>query len=164
MQTITKVFETYKQARNAVDALVAAGIPMLEISVLANREIGEQYSDFEKPEEATEAGAGAGVGAAVGGAAGLLTGLGLMAIPGLGPVLRSVGLPPQRWVLWLAVLRAALWDLSSTAVFRRNMPMSIPRPCAVAEHWFRYKPKIIMSSWYTPYSTHLSRLIQFRRA
>ncbi len=86
MQTITKAFETYKQARNAVDALVNAGIPMPEISVLANREIGEQYSDFGKPEEATEAGAGAGVGAAVGGAAGLLTGLGLMAIPGLGPV------------------------------------------------------------------------------
>ena len=86
MQTITKVFETYKQARNAVDALVIAGIPMPEISVLANREIGEQYGNFGKPEETTEAGAGAGVGAAIGGAAGLLTGLGLMAIPGLGPV------------------------------------------------------------------------------
>ena len=86
MQTITKVFETYKQARNAVDALEAAGIPMAEISVLANRKVGEQDDNFGIPEETTEAGAGAGVGAAVGGAAGLLTGLGLMAIPGLGPV------------------------------------------------------------------------------
>ena len=33
-----------------------------------------------------DAGRDAGVGAAVGGGAGLLTGLGLMAIPGLGPV------------------------------------------------------------------------------
>ena len=84
MQTITKVFETYKQAHNAVDALVAAGIPMPEISVLANREIGEQHVNFERHGEATDA--GAGIGAAVGGAAGLLTGLGFMAIPGLGPV------------------------------------------------------------------------------
>ena len=89
MQTITKVFETYKQARNAVDALEAAGIPMSEVSVLATREAGEQYGDFEESEETTEAGAGVGVGAVVGGAAGLLTGLGVMAIPGLGPVVAA---------------------------------------------------------------------------
>ncbi len=86
MQTITKAYDTYKKAHSAVDELVTAGIPMSEISILANRVSGEQeYTD----EETTEAGAGAGVGAAVGGAAGLLAGLGLMAIPGLGPVVAA---------------------------------------------------------------------------
>src|SRR6186713_3756678 len=42
-----------------------------------------------KDDRAEAAGAGAGVGAAVGGTAGLLTGLGLMAIPGVGPVVAA---------------------------------------------------------------------------
>lgn len=86
MKTITKVYDTYEKARNAVDDLESAGIPMSTISVLANREVSAQYEDVE---EATEASSGAGVGAAVGGAAGLLAGLGLMAIPGLGPVVAA---------------------------------------------------------------------------
>ncbi len=89
MQTITKVYDSYKKAHGAVDELVTAGIPMSEISVLANRQAGEHRGDFEETEQSTEAGAGAGVGAAVGGAAGLLAGLGLMAIPGLGPVVAA---------------------------------------------------------------------------
>ena len=89
MQTITKVYDTYEKARSAVDELETAGVPMSEISVLANHKSGEQYGDFADLEDGTEAGAGAGVGAAVGGAAGLLAGLGLMAIPGLGPVVAA---------------------------------------------------------------------------
>ena len=38
---------------------------------------------------AQDAGKGAGIGAAVGGAGGLLTGLGLLAIPGVGPVVAA---------------------------------------------------------------------------
>jgi hypothetical protein len=86
MQTITKVYHTYEKAHQAVNALEVAGIPISEISVLANRELSEKY---ENVADATEAGSGAGVGAAVGGAAGLLAGLGLMAIPGLGPVVAA---------------------------------------------------------------------------
>jgi hypothetical protein len=89
MQTITKAYDTYKKARGAVDALQTAGVPMSEISVLANYQTGEEWGDFEAVEQGTEAGAGAGVGAALGGAAGLLAGLGLMAIPGLGPVVAA---------------------------------------------------------------------------
>ena len=89
MQTITKVYDTYKKARGAVNELETAGIPMSEISVLANHQAGEEYGDFAELEQGTEAGTGAGVGAAVGGAAGLLAGLGLMAIPGLGPVVAA---------------------------------------------------------------------------
>jgi hypothetical protein len=86
MQTITKAYDTYSKARGALDELLTAGVPISEISVLANHQAGEAYGDFSELEESTEAAAGAGVGAALGGTAGLLAGLGLMAIPGLGPV------------------------------------------------------------------------------
>ena len=42
-----------------------------------------------KDDRAEAAGTGAAIGAAAGGAAGLLTGLGLMAIPGVGPVVAA---------------------------------------------------------------------------
>ncbi len=87
MQTITKVYGTYNKARSAVVDLEFAGIPMADISVLANQEARQDYEDDTYQE--TEAGAGAGLGAVVGGAAGLLTGLGLLAIPGLGPVVAA---------------------------------------------------------------------------
>src|SRR6185295_8897681 len=46
--------------------------------------------DFDGSDDRAEAaGTGAGVGATVGGALGLLTGLGLMAIPGVGPVVAA---------------------------------------------------------------------------
>ena len=87
MQTITKVYETYDKARSAVADLETAGIPISDISVLANQEASQGYDDDADQE--TEAGPGAGLGAVVGGTAGLLTGLGLMAIPGLGPVVAA---------------------------------------------------------------------------
>lgn len=87
MQTITKVYATYDRARSAVTDLESAGIPMADISVLANESAREDAA--LEVENETEAGAGAGVGAVVGGTAGLLTGLGLMAIPGLGPVVAA---------------------------------------------------------------------------
>ena len=90
MQTITKAYDTYKKAHGAVDKLVTAGIPMSEISVLANRNANEQVTEaYEADEDKTEAGPGAGVGATIGGAAGLLAGLGIMAVPGLGPVVAA---------------------------------------------------------------------------
>ncbi len=92
MKTITKAYDTYDKARGAVNDLQAAGIPMSEISVLANHKDGQEYGNFDGvvlDEHDNEAGAGAGIGAAVGGAAGLLAGLGLMAIPGLGPVVAA---------------------------------------------------------------------------
>lgn len=89
MQTITKVYDSYENARSAVDELEAAGVPMSTISVLANRDATTNSDDVESDASETEAAPGAGVGAAVGGAAGLLAGLGLMAIPGLGPVVAA---------------------------------------------------------------------------
>lgn len=86
MQTITKVYDTYDKARSAVGDLETAGIPMADMSVLANQEASQDYDDDDQE---TEAGPGAGLGAVVGGTAGLLTGLGLLAIPGLGPVVAA---------------------------------------------------------------------------
>lgn len=86
MQTITKVYDNYNQASRAVAELEAAGIPSSEISLLANKHVSEKYADVK---DVSEAATGAGIGAVVGGTAGLLAGLGLLAIPGLGPVVAA---------------------------------------------------------------------------
>jgi hypothetical protein len=69
-----------------VSALEAAGIPSSEISLLANRYVSEEYADGD---DVSETARGAGIGAVVGGTAGLLAGLGLLAIPGLGPIVAA---------------------------------------------------------------------------
>lgn len=84
MRTITGLFDTRDQAENAVRSLKDAGIPSGDISIVANNADGSYATDGD--DVAADAGTGAGIGAAVGGAGGLLTGLGLLAIPGIGPV------------------------------------------------------------------------------
>ncbi len=90
MKTISRVYDTYAQARNAVSAVEAAGIASADVSIVANKYVSEQYADVDDASKASEgAGAGAGIGGVVGGGAGLLAGLGLLAIPGLGPVVAA---------------------------------------------------------------------------
>ena len=86
MQTITKVYDRHEQARQAVSELEAAGIASSDISLLANKHVSAQYADVD---DVSKAAAGAGIGAVVGGTAGLLAGIGLLAIPGLGPVVAA---------------------------------------------------------------------------
>ena len=86
MQTITKVYDDYENARSAVRDLESGGISSDRISLLANKTVSAAHDDIAK---ASEAGTGAGLGAVVGGAAGLLAGLGIMAIPGVGPVVAA---------------------------------------------------------------------------
>jgi hypothetical protein len=83
MQTISHVYDSYGQASAVVRDLEAAGIPSADISMVANKYVSDRYANVD---DVSATGAGAGIGAGVGGAAGLLAGLGLMAIPGLGPV------------------------------------------------------------------------------
>lgn len=87
-QTLTGLFDSFDAAKQAIHDLEAAGVPHGDISVVSNNAKGEH--DLEKAHQAEEAGknagTGAGIGATVGGAGGLLAGLGLLAIPGLGPV------------------------------------------------------------------------------
>lgn len=84
MRTITSLFDTYEAAQQAVNALEAAGVNSNDISIISNDE--NMPSDNLAAEGA---GTGAGVGAVAGGAGGLLAGLGLIAIPGVGPVVAA---------------------------------------------------------------------------
>ena len=86
MKTVSRVYDTYSQARNAVTAVEAAGVPTSEVSLVANKYVSEKYADVD---EVSAPATGAGIGGVVGGGAGLLAGLGLLAIPGLGPVVAA---------------------------------------------------------------------------
>lgn len=90
-QTVTGLFDTYDAAARAVQDLENAGISHADISLVANDAQGEhsKFPSGEASKSAEDAGKGVGVGAAVGGAGGLLAGLGIMAIPGLGPVVAA---------------------------------------------------------------------------
>jgi hypothetical protein len=94
--TISRLYDTYADAQQAVRGLEAAGIPHSDISIVANNS-DNWYSADNKvdrdrdgvDDRAESAGKGAGIGAGIGGTAGLLAGLGLLAIPGLGPVVAA---------------------------------------------------------------------------
>ncbi|QFY62788.1 hypothetical protein FZ934_20730 (plasmid) [Rhizobium grahamii] len=88
MRTITGLYDNYNDAREAVKALEKAGVPSDDISIVTNKANGvEVEGQGSYAEEG--AGTGAGIGAVAGGAGGLLTGLGMMAIPGVGPVVAA---------------------------------------------------------------------------
>ncbi|MDI1286590.1 MAG: hypothetical protein PSV46_19540 [Reyranella sp.] len=86
MKTISRIYDTYAQAREAVRALEAAGVPSKEISLVANKYVSAEYAEVN---DVSGGATGAGIGGALGGGAGLLAGLGLLAIPGLGPVVAA---------------------------------------------------------------------------
>ncbi|MBB3319828.1 MULTISPECIES: general stress protein [unclassified Rhizobium] len=88
MRTITGLYDSYDEARAAVAALEDAGVPSDDISIVTNKANGVDV-EGQGSYTAEGAGTGAGVGAVAGGAGGLLTGLGLMAIPGVGPVVAA---------------------------------------------------------------------------
>ena len=94
--TISRLYDNYADARTAVQGLEAAGVPHSEISIVANNSDSWYGTDKKVDRDrdgvddrAEGAGKGAGIGAGIGGAAGLLAGLGLLAIPGLGPVVAA---------------------------------------------------------------------------
>src|SRR6187200_484821 len=93
--TISRLYDRYADAERAVAALQTAGVPHSDISIVANNS-DEWYNSGKKDRDrdgvddrAEGAGTGAGIGAGIGGTAGLLAGLGLLAIPGLGPVVAA---------------------------------------------------------------------------
>jgi len=87
-QTVTALYDTYDAATSAVNALEATGIPHSDISIVSNN-VDERYNNDRRSNATEDAEKGAGIGAAVGGVGGLLTGLGLLAIPGIGPVVAA---------------------------------------------------------------------------
>ncbi|HTO30535.1 MAG TPA: general stress protein [Pararhizobium sp.] len=86
-KTVTGLFDDYSDASSAVDQLKAAGVSDSDISIVSNNSDGRHKANDN--DAAEDAGTGAGIGAAVGGVGGLLTGLGIMAIPGVGPVVAA---------------------------------------------------------------------------
>jgi len=94
-KTISRLYDNYPEAQRAVTDLEAAGVPHSNISIVSNNS-DDWYGndkvdrDHDGVDDRTEgARTGAGIGAGVGGTAGLLTGLGLLAIPGVGPVVAA---------------------------------------------------------------------------
>jgi hypothetical protein len=94
--TISRLYDYRNDAQQAVRRLEAAGVPHSDISIVANN--SDSWFNTDKKvdrdhdgvdDRAEGAGKGAGIGAGVGGTAGLLAGLGLLAIPGLGPVVAA---------------------------------------------------------------------------
>jgi hypothetical protein len=74
METITRSYETFEDARNVVVRLEREGITADRVSLVGRQSTGDD-----------RAVSGAALGGAAGGTAGLLAGLGLVAIPGIGP-------------------------------------------------------------------------------
>jgi hypothetical protein len=83
IQTITGLFDTYEHARNAAHLLDEAGIHKADVSLISAS--GEQEDD-PVGDDAT---VGGEIGAGLGAAGGLLAGLGIVALPGFGPVVAS---------------------------------------------------------------------------
>lgn len=94
-RTITRLFNSHTEAMAAVTDLERAGVPQDDISLIAsngdNWHEGHRHSKAgdDENEAAEGAGKGATTGGLIGGGAGLLAGLGMLAIPGIGPVVAA---------------------------------------------------------------------------
>ncbi|WP_026370896.1 general stress protein [Kallotenue papyrolyticum] len=92
-KNVVGLFDTRQDAEDAVRALRDAGFPANDISLVAGNT--REYDEFTTApaESGTEAEEGAGIGATggavLGGLAGLLVGLGVLTIPGVGPVVAA---------------------------------------------------------------------------
>lgn len=97
-RTITRLFDTYGDAERAVAEMERLGVPNSDISLVAsNADKAHDHRSAHVPGDghtaadhaADDAGKGATTGGVIGGVGGLLAGLGLLAIPGLGPVVAA---------------------------------------------------------------------------
>ena len=100
MKTVVGLFDDYNKAENVVRELVDAGFSRENISLVANDAHGQFGSTYGSAQTGTAATAGdhphasgaatgAVGGAVIGGLGGLVLGMGLLAIPGIGPVLAA---------------------------------------------------------------------------
>jgi hypothetical protein len=84
------IYTTVAAADLATDSLVKSGFSASDISALLPDNLGPKPIATEKATKAPEgAAAGAGAGAVLGGTLGLLAGVGMLAIPGLGPFIAA---------------------------------------------------------------------------
>lgn len=82
------VYQTEADAQRAIDDLLNMGYTKDHISILSK---SSEIIEMDDQETSTEAGlkGGAATGATIGGVGGLLAGLGLLVIPGIGPLLAA---------------------------------------------------------------------------
>ena len=94
-QTITRLFDKYSDATAAVQKLEALGVPHSDLSIIASNADGahgahdHQHGHDHDVNDHGDVTRGTSTGAVLGGAGGLLAGLGLLAIPGLGPLVAA---------------------------------------------------------------------------
>jgi len=92
MPTISRMYDSYADAVSVVEALEAERLPNHEISLVAQENARGRTVESERRAADTDANTtatAATAGGVVGGGIGLLTGLGLMAIPGVGPLVAA---------------------------------------------------------------------------
>ena len=87
-QVITRLYDNYDTALHAALALKEAGFSDEDVSIVANR-ANTPYGEQDTSVAADDAGTGATFGGAIGAAAGLMAGMGVLAIPGIGPVVAA---------------------------------------------------------------------------
>jgi hypothetical protein len=80
------IFANVANAEAAIDRLTMAGFPSKALSVLlSDKDEARALATTNTPADPEGATAGVGVGGVVGGALGLLAGIGVLALPGVGP-------------------------------------------------------------------------------
>tara|TARA_B110001454_G_scaffold219204_1_gene252250 strand:- start:66509 stop:67099 length:591 start_codon:yes stop_codon:yes gene_type:complete len=85
-KAVFAIFDNKSNLESGVDRLKLNGFRLSDISILMPQESGFQELKHVRGSKAPEgAAAGAGTGAVLGGVLGLLAGVGLLAIPGVGP-------------------------------------------------------------------------------
>jgi hypothetical protein len=91
-RTVVGSFDSFEQARRAVDDLALHGFNQNDISILASNIRGEHRPEAAMGTETTTAeaiGVGAVTGGVLGGAPGLAAGMVGLAIPGVGPIIAA---------------------------------------------------------------------------
>lgn len=89
-EAVFGIYQTSTHAERGVDELLMAGFSNGDISVLLPDNQGTRDFAHEKNTKAPEGTAvGVGTGGAVGGTLGLLAGIGMLAIPGVGPFIAA---------------------------------------------------------------------------
>jgi hypothetical protein len=83
-RTVSRLYDSYSQAQRTVEALEKAGFTSSEVSLVSRYRDDDTLAD-----EASGAATGATAGAVAGGTAGLLAALGVIAIPGIGPLVAA---------------------------------------------------------------------------
>jgi hypothetical protein len=89
-RTVSRLFDDYDDARAAVANLEQVGFSHDDLSIVANNADGRHGDhDHDGVNDHGDVSRGVTTGALLGGAGGLLAGLGLLAIPGLGPIVAA---------------------------------------------------------------------------